>query len=145
MKVLWLVLSATLLLTMPAVAVEYQGRNIDAKKLPAKAYNYSTGEEYNVQISFDVNRATIYFNDDSRTTIWLSQRVISDPKDIKGFEKSGHYPVDETFSLGLYSDTISARNEDVPNTTFTETFWKISLESPEFNKPIPKRLNDSRK
>ncbi len=138
MKVLWLVLSATLLLTMPAVAIEYQGKNIDGRKLPAKAYNYSTGEEYNVQISFDANRATIYFNDDTRTTIWLSQRVISNPKDIKGFEKLGQFPVDETFSLGLYSDTISARNEEPVNSTPIETFWKLSLESAEFNKPAKK-------
>jgi hypothetical protein len=129
MKVLWLVLSAALLLTTPVVAVEYHGRNLDGKKLPAKAYNYSTGEEYKVQISFDTNRATIYFNDDSKTTIWLGQRVISNPKDIKGFERSGHFPVDETFSLGLYPDTGLASNERPPISTPIETFWKISLES----------------
>lgn len=35
MKILWLVVPALLLLSTPAMAVEYKGHSIDGQKLPA--------------------------------------------------------------------------------------------------------------
>ena len=47
MKVLGLFLPVLFLLATPAMAVEYQGKNIDGKKLDAKAYYSQTGGVYN--------------------------------------------------------------------------------------------------
>jgi hypothetical protein len=58
---------------MPAPAVEYQGRNLDGKKLAAKAYYYATGGVYNVQVRFKQERATIYFAEGNQITIQLRQ------------------------------------------------------------------------
>jgi len=62
MKNLGLVLLSLFLLTAPALAVEYQGRSLDGKKLPAKVYNYATGGVYDAQVRFEKQRATIYFS-----------------------------------------------------------------------------------
>lgn len=102
MKVLGLFLPALFVLSAPApclwhqgaIAVEYQGQNIDGKKLTAKAYYYATGGVYNVQVRFD-KRPTIYFSDGNQTTIQLNQQVVTDSKNIEGFGKLGQFPVNE--------------------------------------------------
>jgi hypothetical protein len=85
MKILQLVLSAVFLLTTPAMGAEYQGKNIDGKKLAATAYYGSTGGVYKVRVLFKENQAVIYFDGGSQTTIQLNQRAISDPNNIVGF------------------------------------------------------------
>jgi hypothetical protein len=129
MKILWLVLSALFLLITPAVAVEYQGRNIDGKKLTAKAYYYGTGGVYDVQVRFDKKRATIYFGDRNQTTIQLNQQVITDSKNIEGFGKLGQLPVNDVFSVGLVYDNDFAGNGQVQQSNPLEGMWRISLEN----------------
>jgi hypothetical protein len=128
MKVLGLVINALFLLTTPVVAVEYQGRNIDGKKLDAKAYYYATGGVYNVQVSFDKKRATIYFGDGNQTTIKLNQQVITDSKSIEGFGKIGQIPVNNIFSVGLVYDNDLVGN-GLQQSNPLEGMWRISLEN----------------
>lgn len=128
MKVLGLVLNTLFLLTTPAVAVEYQGQNIDGKKLDAKAYYYATGGVYNVQVSFNKRRATIYFGDGNQTTIKLNQQVITDSKSIEGFGKLGQLPVNDIFSAGLVYDNDLVGN-GLQQSNPLEGMWRISLEN----------------
>lgn len=127
MKVDGLVLSALFLLSTPAVAVEYQGQNIDGKKLAAKAYYYATGGVYNVQVSFDEKRATIYFGDGNQTTIKLNQQVITDSKSIEGFGKLGQLPINGIFSVGLVYDNDLVGN-GLQQSNPLEGMWRITLE-----------------
>jgi hypothetical protein len=128
MKVIGLVLSALFLLATPAVAVEYQGQNIDGKVLNAKAYYYATGGVYNVQVRFDKKRATIYFSDGNHTTIQLNQKFITDSKVIEGFGKLGQYPINETFSVGLVHDSEWS-GSNLTQSNPLEGLWRISLEN----------------
>lgn len=130
MKVLGFVLPTLFLLTTPVMAAEYQGRNIDGRKLAAKAYYYATGGVYNVQVSFENRRATIYFGDGNKTTIRLRQRVITDPKNIEGFGKLGQLPLSGIFSVGLVYDNNMVGNGELPQSRPLEGLWKLSLESP---------------
>ncbi len=130
MKVLGLVLSALFLLATPSMAVMYQGKNIDGKKLAAKAYYSETGGVYNVQVRFKRNRATIYFDDGSQTTIRLKQQVITDPKDIEGFGKLGQIPLNGNISIGLNYDNNNLVGNGQPSESLSigNFFWRISLE-----------------
>ncbi|MBR8838995.1 MAG: hypothetical protein DSM106950_34580 [Stigonema ocellatum SAG 48.90 = DSM 106950] len=128
MKVLRLVLPVLLFLSTPAIAVDYQGKNMDGKKLAAKAYYYATGGVYNIQVRFEHKRATIYFSDGSQTTIRLKQRVITDPKDIEGYGKLGQFPLNGIFSVGLDYDNNLVGNSQPPVSHPLEGFWRISLE-----------------
>jgi hypothetical protein len=127
MKNLGLALLALSLLTTPAIAVEYQGRSLDGKKLPAKVYYYATGGVYDAQVRFDKQRATIYFSEGNQVTIQLKQQVITDPQNIQGFGKLGYYPLSRNFSIGLESDN----NEQLPESDPMEGFWRISLKENE--------------
>ncbi len=127
MKVDALVLSALFLLSTPAVAVEYQGQNIDGKKLAAKAYYYATGGVYNVQVSFDKRQATIYFGDGNQTTIKLNQQVITDSKSIEGFGKLGQLSINGIFSVGLVYDNDLVGN-GLQQSNPLEGMWRITLE-----------------
>ena len=123
-------MSALLVLSAPAaMAVELKGQNIDGKKLPAKVYYYATGGVYNVQVSFNKKRATIYFGDGNQTTIQLNQQVITDPKNIEGFGKLGQYPVNDTFSVGLVYNNELEGNGQPQQSNPLEGFWRISLEN----------------
>jgi len=128
MKVVGLFLPVLFLLATPAMAVEYQGKNIDGKKLDAKAYYSQTGGVYNDQVRFKRDRATIYFADGSQTTIRVKQRVITDPNNIEGFGKLGQVPVNRIFSVGLNLDNnvvgSGQQSESLPLGNF---FWRISL------------------
>jgi len=128
MKVLGLVLSALLLLATPSIAVEYQGKNIDGRKLAAKAYYSKTGAVYKVQVQFKKNRATIYFVNGGQVTIRLSHRVITDPSSIEGFGSPGVFNLGGIFSAGLAYDNLSNRQPLGPQSF--EGFWRISLEDP---------------
>ncbi len=138
MKVLEIVLAAALfMLVTPATAAEYQGKNIDGKKLAAKAYYYATGGVYDVQVSFRQNRATIYFDGGYQTTIQLKQRFITDPNDIEGFGKLGQIPLSNTFSIGLVYDNELVGNSHQPDLPL-EGFWRISLDAQEIDNFINK-------
>jgi hypothetical protein len=126
MKVLALVLSALLLLTTRVIAVEYQGKNIDGRKLVAKAYYYKTGAVYKVQVRFKQNRATIYFVNGEQVTIKLRHRVITDPSRIEGFGSPGLFNLGGIFSAGLGYDNLG--NSRHLGLQSLEGFWRISLE-----------------
>jgi len=134
MKILSLVLPALFLLTTPAIAVEYQGKNIDGRKIPAKVYYYATGGVYNVQVSFQNNRATIYFNDDSETSIRLNRRSLSDLNDIEGFGKLGQIALNEVFSIGLDGNNLLSNGQTLPESRSLEGLWRISIDPATLNK-----------
>jgi len=131
MKVLGLVLSSLILLATPAIAAEYQGKNIDGRKFAAKAYYSGTGGVYRVQVQFKKNRATIYFAGGSQTTIKLRQRVITDSSDIEGFGRPGLVNIGGIFSAGLDYDNDNISNSQPPGPHPPEGFWRISLDPTE--------------
>jgi len=128
MKVLGLALSALILLTTPAIAVEYQGKNMDGRKFAAKAYYSNTGGVYKVQVQFKQNRATIYFSDGYQTTIRLRNRTITDPNDIEGVGRPGLFPIGGIFSAGLDFNNNNIGNLRFPGSRPLEGFWRISLQ-----------------
>ncbi|MEH2273679.1 MAG: hypothetical protein V7K40_02375 [Nostoc sp.] len=125
-----LVLPVLLILSTPAMAVEFKGQNIDGKKLPAKAYYYATGGVYKVQVSFHNKRATIFFADRNQITIKLRGQVITDSNNIEGFGKLGQYPVNNTFSVGLVygNDWPDSSSGQLQQSNSLDGLWKISLE-----------------
>ncbi len=125
MKVLGLVLFTLLLLTTPGTAVEYQGKNIDGRKLAAKAYYYKTGGVYEVQVRFKQSRATIYFVNGEQVTIRLNHRIITDPSRIEGVGSPGLFNLGG-FSAGLGYDNLGDRQ--IPGPHSLEGYWRISLE-----------------
>lgn len=131
MKVLGFVVTA-LLLTAPAYAVEYQGKNLDGIKLPAKVISYQTGGEYDVQVQFKQNLATIYFPHGAQTTIRLTQRVITDPNHIEGIGKLGQVYLGSSFRVGLDFDRS---NSDVAASVVptTDSIWSIRLDPASLN------------
>ncbi len=131
MKVFGLVLSALFLLTTPVRAVEYQGKNIDGKKLTGKAYFSETGGVYDVMVLFKRNRATLFFANGDQTTIKLLQQVITDPSDIQGIGGLGQYELGGPFSVGLATG-------DNPIGKPLQSFWRISLSEPEFSDSVDK-------
>ncbi|OUL20398.1 hypothetical protein BV378_29935 [Nostoc sp. RF31YmG] len=130
MKLLGLIIPTLLMLSTPAIAVEFNGQNIDGQKLPAKAYYYGTGGIYNVQVSFHKRRATIYFADGNQTTIQLNQQVITDSKNIVGFGKLGQFPINKNFSVGLVynNDGVGSSSNQLQQSNPLEGFWRISLD-----------------
>ncbi len=133
--------TGVLMLGAPAVAVEYQGKNIDGKKLPGKAYYYPTGGVYDVQVSFKGDLATIYFKGGARTTIRLKQQVITNPDNVQGFGKLGYIPVGRAFSIGCNYDN-NTENYVQSNFSPLEGLWRISLNEKALNNLI--NQNNSR-
>jgi hypothetical protein len=121
MKVFGLVLSALLLLTAPARAAEYQGKNIDGFKLKGKALFSETGGVYDVMVLFKGNKATIFFDNGDQTTIKLRRQVITDPNNIEGVGGLGQYYLGGPFSVGLGSG-------DNPIGRSLQSFWRISVD-----------------
>jgi hypothetical protein len=128
MKVFGLVLCALLLLTAPARAAEYQGKNIDGLKLKGKALFSETGGVYDVMVLFKGNQATIFFVNGDRITIKLRRQVITDPNDIEGVGGFGRYSLGGPFSVGLGSG-------DNPTGKPLQGFWRISIDLTDFNNP----------
>ncbi|MBW4582515.1 MAG: hypothetical protein KME42_23340 [Tildeniella nuda ZEHNDER 1965/U140] len=127
MKLFGFAVTVLLLLTAPVRAVEYQGKNLDGIKLPAKVISYQTGGEYDVQVQFKQNLATIYFSHGAQTTIRLTQRVITDPTRIEGIGKLGQVYLGSSFSVGLDFDRS---NSDVAASVVptTDYLWSIRLD-----------------
>jgi hypothetical protein len=110
----------------PVLAVEYQGKNLDGRRLTAKAYYQRTGGVYDVQVQFERDRATLYFSDGSQVTLKLGGQRITDPSNIVGFGRLGYVPLNNQFSIGLESGnpageigSPSSRAGDV---------WRIQLD-----------------
>ncbi len=128
MKVFGLVLSALLLLSAPARAAEYQGKNIDGVKLKGKALLAETGGVYDVMVLFKGDRATIFFVNDDQITIKLRRQVITDPNDIEGIGGLGQYYLGGPFSVGLgWGDNPIGKR--------LQGFWRIRVDLTDFNNP----------
>lgn len=125
-----LVVSALLLLNAPALAVEFKGQDIDGQKLPAKAYYYATGGVYKVQVIFNKQQATIFFEDGNKITIQLNNSVITESNNIEGFGKLGQYRVTNGLSIGLVydNDEINAIGSQLQQSNALEGLWRISLD-----------------
>jgi hypothetical protein len=128
MRIFGLVLGALLLLTAPARAVEYQGKNIDGFKLKGKAYFSSTGGVYDVMVLFKGDAATIFFDNDDQVTIKLRRQVITDPNNIEGVGGLGRYYLGGPVSVGL------GRSDNPMGSSLT-SFWRISVDLTDFNDP----------
>lgn len=131
MKIFGLFLSVLLLLSAPAPAAEYQGRNIDGVFLKGKVFFSTTGGVYDVMVLFKGNRATIFFANDNQITISLRQQVITDPNNIEGVGGVGQYYLNNSLSVGLSSG-------DNPIGKPLQSFWIISVELADLNNPAQK-------
>lgn len=127
MKVLWLVLFTLSLWTTPIIAVEYQGENLDGRRLAAKAYYQKTGGVFEVHVEFKGNLATLYFNDGSQVTLRLGGQRISDPSNIVGFGRLGFVPLNNQFSIGLESNN-PADNIGASSPRALGDVWRIQLD-----------------
>jgi hypothetical protein len=126
MKVAGLILALLPFLTSPLLALEYQGRSLDGRKLPAKAYYQRTGGVYNVFVLFEGNRATIYFAEGGQTTIQLKQSVITDLNEIQGMGRLGYIRVGNSVSIGLEQNQPT---DDVgtPGPHGVNDIWRLRL------------------
>ncbi|UBF24572.1 hypothetical protein K9N68_23200 [Kovacikia minuta CCNUW1] len=104
MKAFNLTVSALLLLANPAFAVDYQGKNIDGRKLPARVYSFKTGGVYDAQVQFKQNLATIYFANGGQLMLRLNQKRIADPNKILGYGRAGQLPLGRSLGIGLNFD-----------------------------------------
>jgi hypothetical protein len=121
-----LVSALALLLTPPTLAVEYQGKNIDGRKLPANIYSYKTGGLYEAQVQFKQDFATIYFVNGSQLTIRLNQRTITDPKNILGYGRPGQIPLSRWLAVGVGSEAGLSGNVAL-GAGRLEDLWSIQL------------------
>lgn len=130
MKMFGLVVSALLLLSAPAIAVEFKGQNIDGQKLRAKAYYYATGGVYKVEVIFNKQQATIFFEDGNTITIQLNSPVITDSNNIEGSGKLGQYRLTNGLSVGLVYDNNwpNSSGSQLQQSDALEGLWRISLD-----------------
>ncbi len=124
MKIFALIWVALSFLTLPVLALEYQGRNLDGQKIPAKAYYQGTGGVYNVQVLFEGNRATLFFAEGGQTTIQLRQSVITDLDHIQGIGRLGQIRVGNSVSLGLETNE---GNWGTQGSQGVNDIWRLSL------------------
>ncbi len=96
-----LVFCFNLLISPSVLALEYQGKNIDGRRIDARAYYQGTGGVYRVQVEFRGDRATLYFENGGETTIYLRRAQITDTDKIEGVGRLGYWPVNNIFSIGL--------------------------------------------
>lgn len=128
MKVFGLVLSALLLLSAPARAAEYQGKNIDGVMLKGQALLSETGGVYDVMVLFKGERATIFFVNDDQITLKLRRKIITDPNNIEGIGGLGQYHLGGPFSVGLGPG-------DNPVGKPLQGFWRIRVDLTNFANP----------
>ncbi len=127
MKVIWLTLLTLSLSTTPILAVEYQGKNLDGRKLAAKAYYQKTGGVYDVQVQFQGELATLYFADGSQVTLKLGRQRIIDPSNIVGFGRLGYVHLNNWFSIGLESNNPTDNIGTSSPRTLADV-WRIQLD-----------------
>jgi hypothetical protein len=127
MKHFALILTILFSLSPPISALEYQGRNLDGQKIAAKAYYQRTGGVYNVQVRFNGNRATLFFDHGGQITIQLRQSIVTDLNNIQGRGRLGHVPVANSLSLGL---EMNENEGKIPRNSPLNDLWQLSI-SPE--------------
>lgn len=128
MKIFWLTLSTLSLLATPVIAAEYQGKNIDGKKIPARVFYQQTGGVYDVEVEFNGDRATLHFTDGSQVILNLASPNINDPTNIIGYGRIGFIPINRRFSFGLESgDPNNNVGSPTPSPSAPD-IWKIQLD-----------------
>ncbi len=113
----------------PALAAEYQGKNIDGRRFKGQVYSYETGGVFQVEVEFRKKQATLYFVNGSRQTVRLKKSEILDPKDIEVWSR-GFFTIGDVFSVGVADD--SSGNLQPPRPRPFEGFWRISLQKADF-------------
>ncbi|MGK7945654.1 MAG: hypothetical protein AB4058_14420 [Microcystaceae cyanobacterium] len=109
---------------VPLSALEYEGKNLDGRRIPAKAYYQRTGATYEVQVQFEGNRATLFFTEGGQITIQLRQSVVRDLDNIQGQGRLGYIRVGNSVSLGLARDQDSWERLNNPG---VNDLWQISI------------------
>ena len=107
-----------------ANAAEYQGQNIDGRRLHGKAYSYETGGLFEAEIVFQQKQATLYFVNGSEQKVRLSQPKIRDLKNIEA-TNVGLFNIGGFINFGLTTDRDN--NLDRPRPRPFEGFWRVSL------------------
>jgi hypothetical protein len=119
-------------LTSPAIAVEYQGKNIDGRRFVGKVYAYETGGVFNVEVEFQKKQATLYFVNGSQQIIRLKRSDITDPQNIVGWSRK-LLSIGDIFSVGVADDSSS--NTEPPRPRPFEGLWRLSLKEEELRRP----------
>lgn len=113
------------MLPPPGLAAEYQGMNIDGRKLPATAYSHETGGTFDIEVGFEDNQATLYFVNGGQQTIQLHSPVITNPQQIEGWGR----PFSLTFSIfSIGLDDRGQGNLEPFSPRPFEGFWRIRLD-----------------
>jgi hypothetical protein len=126
-KYLWgLALWSTVMSSQTGFAAEYNGKNIDGKKLAATVYYQETGGTFNVQVEFQGNQAILYFVNGSQQILQIQEIVISNPHQIYGWGRSLSLNIYGIFNIGL----VEIRREIGESFTarHLEGFWTINLD-----------------
>lgn len=126
MRVFILFLVVFLSLISPVTALEYRGKNLDGRKLNARAFYGGTGGVYDVTVVFNGARATIYFNDGSETNIWLKSATVEDASNIIGYGRLGFIHLNRAISIGL--ESIDRNDPLTPTVAIGGDLWRLSIE-----------------
>jgi hypothetical protein len=93
-KVALLAASAIIVMPLPVLAVEYQGKSLDGQEFEAQAFSYNLGGVYPVRVNFKGDKAILRFAGGDRLTIRLDNELITDPKNIQGFASCSPFSID---------------------------------------------------
>src|SRR5215472_10568499 len=77
-----LVPSLLLCITVPALAADYQGRNLDGTRYSAFARSFVTGKYYPARVVFDQNQANVLLESGERLNLVLEDERIDDLEEI---------------------------------------------------------------
>lgn len=131
-KRIGIVLSLLFLLTPPARAAEYQGKNIDGRSFAAEVYSYETGGVYQAEVQFKQDQAAITFAGGGQLTIKLRQPNISDVSQIEGYGEPGRIYLGNVLSIGLESDRATNQPVLSGRLSFGNS-WRIRLDPAAFS------------
>ncbi len=136
MKAFALAFLTVFLTVSPTLAVEYQGQNIDGRKLTAKVYSYETAATYDAQVEFNQDQAFIRFPGGGELTVSVRKRTISNLGQVEAYGGPGQLALGNFFTLGFgYAYPANNLTPLTPNPL--RNFWRISLDPSNFDNPQP--------
>ncbi len=122
-----IILAPLAIIGKQAIAAEYQGKNVDGKKIPAQVYSSETGGVFDAQVEFKQKQALVYFEGGSRQRILLNSPVITDPTNIVGWGQPFSVNIGGGVRFGIV-DSDPGNTEPV-RPRLSEGLWRISVKA----------------